>query len=71
MEYLWCLIGFVIGGILPIVIRAKLPPDGILKIDTSNPEKHTYRFEIDDLDKLTKKKRFVLKVDSNADLSRN
>lgn len=71
MEYLWCLIGFVVGGILPLILHSKWPPDGVLRIDTSNPDKHTYRFEIDDLDKLTKKKRFVLKVDASADLSRD
>lgn len=42
---------------------------GTLKIDSSNPEKDVYRFEIDDLDKLSKKSRIVLKVDRNADLS--
>lgn len=71
MEYLWCLIGIVFGGIVSHVLHIKWRPDGILKIDTSNPAKNTYRFEIDDLDKLTVKTRFVLKVDSSADLSRD
>lgn len=42
---------------------------GTLRIDHSNPLKDIYRIEIDDLDKLVKKKRVVLKVDHNADLS--
>lgn len=44
---------------------------GTLKIDHSNPEKDVYRFDVDDLDSLAKKKRIVLKVDNNADLSHN
>ncbi len=43
--------------------------DGTIKIDRSNPEKDVYRLEIDDLDNLSKKKRVILKIDPNADLS--
>lgn len=43
--------------------------DGVLKIDRSNHSKDVYKIEIGDLDKLSKKKRIVLKVDPNADLS--
>lgn len=43
--------------------------DGTLKIDTSNPDKDVYRIEIDRLDRLTKKRRIILKVDPKADLS--
>lgn len=42
---------------------------GTLRIDHSNPEKDLYRFDIDDLDSLVKKKRIILRVDNNADLS--
>ena len=42
---------------------------GTLRIDHSNPEKDVYRFDIDDLDSLAKKKRIILLVDNNADLS--
>ena len=44
---------------------------GILRIDHSNPEKDVYRFDIDDIDSLSNKKRIVLKIDNNADLSQN
>ena len=42
---------------------------GTLRIDHSNPEKDVYRFDISDLTALTKKKRIILSVDNNADLS--
>ena len=42
---------------------------GTLKIDRSNPAKDLYRFDIDNLDALSNKKRIVLKVDNKADLS--
>jgi hypothetical protein len=44
--------------------------DGELQIDTSNPEKDTYRLQLDTaFDELPKKKIVVLSIDSNADLS--
>lgn len=42
---------------------------GTLRIDHSDPEKDIYRFEIDDLDALSKKKKVILAVDNDADLS--
>ena len=42
---------------------------GTLKIDYSDPEKDLYRFEIDDLDDLSKKKRVILNIEHDADLS--
>lgn len=42
---------------------------GTLRIDHSNPEKDTYRIELDDLDELKKKRRVILYVDHHADLS--
>lgn len=41
---------------------------GTLRIDRSNPEKDTYRIELDNLDDL-KKRRVILYVDHHADLS--
>ena len=75
-ELYWfsAVIGFV-GGLLVGVIVYKLifrfcSKKGILRIDHSNPEKDVYRFEIDGIvDNSTK--RFILKVDHNADLSQN
>ena len=43
---------------------------GILLIDQKG-EKELYRFEIDDLDGLSKKKYVRLKVNANADLSQH
>lgn len=44
---------------------------GTLYIDRSNPEKDVYQIAIDDLDKLSRKKRIVLYVDNNAHLSQD
>lgn len=44
---------------------------GTLKIDHSNPAKDVYRIDIKDLDTISRRKRIVLKVDNNADLSQN
>ena len=41
--------------------------DGTLKIDTSNPEKDSYMFYIDDIEALSKKKRLIIRVDSSRD----
>lgn len=42
---------------------------GTLYIDHTNPDKDIYRIAIDDLDKLSNKKRIVLRVDNDAHLS--
>lgn len=61
--------GIIFGvGIMLLYIVLKTAT-GILRIDHGNPEKDVYRFEIDDLDKIKFRKRVVLKVDNNADLS--
>lgn len=60
------LVGVIVSTVIFIIANHKV---GILKIDHHNPEKDIYRFDIDDLDKLSKKKRIVLKVDNNANLS--
>lgn len=66
---------FVLFFVFSVVVNLVMnhffrPTSGTLRIDHSNPKKDVYRFEIDDLDALSKKKRIVLKVDNNADLSR-
>ena len=61
------LIGSLLCNVLSVVyIKGTY---GTLKIDHSNPEKDIYRFEINNFDDLSKKKRIILKVDNNADLS--
>ena len=64
---LW--LGMITGSIAKVIEYRAFKTAGTLRIDHSNPEKDLYRFDIDDLDSLTKKKRIMLKVDSNADLS--
>lgn len=71
--YLWFVIGIIVGVIVTGVFSAILvkvrTSYGTLKIDHSNPEKDIYRFDVDDLDGLSKKKHITLKVDNHADLS--
>ena len=64
-------LSFVIGILVGVIVGFLYPhkTSGVLKIDHSNPEKDLYRFEIDDLDSLIKKKKVILRVDNNADLS--
>lgn len=69
MALLWFLLGLLSGVIITSVICCLQIKQGVLKIDHSNPEKDIYRLDIDDLDCLTKKKRLILKIDNNADLS--
>lgn len=64
--------GVVEGLLLATAIgRLMRKTAGVLKIDHSNPEKDVYRFEIADLDGLSKKKHIVLRVDNSADLSQD
>ena len=53
-----------------IVIYRMKKTCGILQIDTKG-EKDLYRFDVDDLDGLSKKKYVRVKVNPNADLSQN
>ena len=70
MEYLFVLIGLLVGSIISnIIFFIRYRKAGTLRIDHSDPEKDVYRIEIDDLDGLSKKKHVILKVDNNADLS--
>lgn len=65
----WFVLGFVLAILIDVVERLILKPHGTLRIDHSNPEKDIYRFEINNLDSLNRKKRIVLKIDHHADLS--
>ena len=69
MEYIWIIIGVMLGSIITNIIFYALPASGKLRIDHSNPDKDVYRIEFRDLDKLTKKKCVILKIDNNAHLS--
>lgn len=69
MVLLWFLLGLLSGVIITIVICCLQTKRGVLKIDRSDPERDIYRLDIDDLDVLSKKKRLLLKIDNDADLS--
>ena len=63
-------IGLIIGALIATIIFVGQTAAGTLKIDHSDPEKDKYLFVIDgELDRLSKKKKIILKVDNNADLS--
>lgn len=69
MVYVVFLIGVCIGSIVTRIILDIRATSGVLKIDHSNPEKDIYRIEFESIDKLSKIKRVILKVDNHADLS--
>ena len=70
MEFVMDLIIWICGVVCGVIFTSNRKPSGTLRIDHSNPEKDIYRMEFeDDLDKLGKKKRVILKIDNNADLS--
>lgn len=70
MEYVVFILGVLFGTFMGGFIFIRRTSSGTLKIDHSDPEKDKYLFVIDgELDQLSKKKRVVLKVDNNADLS--
>ena len=65
------LVGLVMGAMIWDLILFFRKKDGTLKIDHSNPNRDVYRFEVDNLDSLDKKKRISLNVDHNANLSQD
>lgn len=69
MDAIFIILCSLIGSVITWIIFSFKTTCGTLRIDHSNPEKDVYRFDVDDIDKLSKKKRIVLKVDNNADLS--
>lgn len=65
-----CVLGFIFGCLATYWIIYIGRARGILRIDHSNPEKDLYRFEIDDLSTLDNKRSIELRIDHNADFSR-
>ena len=66
----WIAVSFVVGVLISVLFIDLRSGYGTLQIDHSDPEKDLYRIVITtDLDKLPKKKRVVLKIEDNADLS--
>lgn len=70
LLYSIAFIGGLISGLLVMFIfLTRMNVAGTLKIDRSNPEGFRMRFVIENDDVMFKKKRIILKVDHNADLS--
>ena len=70
MEYLfWSALGVIVGSIVTNIIWFIRSASGCLRIDHSNPEKDVYRFEVNDIDSLSKKRQIILKIDNHANLS--
>ena len=69
MDILYIIVAALLSSIATFIALRFRCGTGILRIDHSNPNKDLYRFDVDDLDKLNKKKRIVLTIDHNADLS--
>ena len=69
MYVLWFVGGMMVGIIVAVIIHSLRTTVGTLRIDRTNPEKDVYRFDVDNLDKLSKQKRIILKVDNKAIIS--
>lgn len=62
-------VGIIIGALVVIFLLANFVGTGVLRIDRSNPNKDVYRFDVGNINSLSKKKLILLKVDRNADLT--
>ena len=70
MEVLFAVSGFVLGVITAVLVFMLFSLGGTLRIDSvSNPERELYRFEVDDIENIGKKKWIILTIDHNANLS--
>lgn len=67
----WMTLGAFICAITANIVDRMQSATGTLRIDHSNPQKDLYLFEIDEIEKLDKKKRVNLKIDHNAKLSQD
>lgn len=68
-ESLMCVVSSLVGSIVTVLIIFLKSVRGTLRIDHSDPNKDTYRLELDDLDVLTRKKLVILDIDHHANLS--
>lgn len=70
MEVLFVVVGFALGVAVAALLFIAFALGGTLRIDSvSNPERELYRFEVDDIENIGKKKWIVLTIDHNANLS--
>jgi hypothetical protein len=65
----WMTLGAFVCAITANIIEHVQSARGVLRIDHSNPQKDLYLFEIDEIEKLNKKKCVILKIDHKANLS--
>lgn len=64
--------GIIIGLILAnLMVWNPWTATGVMRVDHTNPDKDSYLLEIDDLDQLNHKKRIIIAIDHNANLSRD
>lgn len=68
-EFLLLMAGAIVGGVASSIRYWTKRTSGTLRIDHSNPEKDIYRFEVDEIENLSKKKEIILKIDNHANLS--
>ena len=71
MEYIFLIIGILLGCIITSLMFFVKSSTGTLKVDHSDPEKDIYRLEIDDLAELTRSTKIILRVDNNAHISQD
>ena len=62
-------LGLVIGAAVATLFMLFTSGHGTLHIDHSNPEKDVYNFEIDRVDNLNKKKRFIMQIEHHTDIT--
>lgn len=60
-------LGLIIGMLISGIISYFKKASGVLQINHSNPEKDVYKFCIDDLDVLDKKKSITIKIEHTRD----
>ena len=65
----WFVLGAFVSALGSCIIDRIRSARGVLRVDHSNPQKDLYLFEIDDIEKINKKKYVNLKIDHNAKLS--
>ena len=63
---LYVAIGALVGALIAIIFVIPKSTAGVLFVDKSNPVKDLYRFNIIDLDALSKNKYVLLKVNNET-----
>lgn len=71
MVYIAFVVGICVGAFITNLVMDARSGFGTLRIDHSNPEKDVYLFDIDKFEDISGKKRVILRVDHNANLSQN